>query len=257
MALLGSAASNPATQGMGINPYGFNGGTAPDVSGGSSSSPVSGLISGAAGGAGLGPYGALIGGGLGLLGSLFGNQPQQSTTTGENQQFLQQYRNVALQNQNNPAFAAAMSNLQAVSGQNPAGASAAMNPYMSAMNPLFAMLRQQAVTGANQQATQMGAFGGTGSQISGDIAGNLADQNQAAFNYQGFQQAMQNLLAASSGFMGLPGAQTGLLTPGLQSGGQTTTIPTQTNPFMGLLGGALAGAGATSPGGMFGKGFGS
>src|SRR5206468_3166475 len=61
-----------------------------------------------------------------------------------------------------------------------------MNPYLMQLNPFFAQQRQQAIEGANQQATLAGAFGGDRSQIGAATAGNLADQIQAGFNYQAF-----------------------------------------------------------------------
>src|SRR5437773_2531305 len=65
-----------------------------------------------------------------------------------------------------------------------------MNPYLSSLNPFFAQQRQQAVEGANQQATLAGAFGWDRSQIGAAIAGNQADQTQAGFTYQAFLDAM-------------------------------------------------------------------
>src|SRR5882672_1166510 len=59
-----------------------------------------------------------------------------------------------------------------------------MNPYLSQLNPFFAQQRAQAVQGANDLSTQMGAFGGDRSQIAALLAGQQADQTQAGFNVQ-------------------------------------------------------------------------
>jgi hypothetical protein len=140
----------------------------------------------------------------------------------------------------------------ALSGQ-PGAQAAFMNPYLSQMNPFFAQQRALAVQGANDQATQAGAFGGDRSQIGAAIAGNQADQTQAAFNYQGFQDAMQRALQASQLGFGAIGAgallpqqyasgQLGLLQQALGPYGQTQTQPLYQNRGAGILGGAATGA---------------
>lgn len=128
-----------------------------------------------------------------------------------------------------------------------------LNPYRNAMDPFFAQQRQQAVEGANQQATLAGAFGGDRSQIGAAVAGNQADQTQAGFNYQGFLEAMQRAQAASQMGFGAIGAgaflpqqyqsgQLGLLQQALGPYGQTQTQPLYRNAGAGAIGGALAGA---------------
>src|SRR5690242_5844462 len=72
-----------------------------------------------------------------------------------------------------------------------------MNTYLSQMDPFFAQQRARAVGSANDQATLAGAFGGTGSQVGAAQAGNLADQTQAQFNYQAFNDAQQRALQAA------------------------------------------------------------
>lgn len=145
---------------------------------------------------------------------------------------------------------------------NAGAAQSFLNPYLSQMNPFFAQQRALAVQGANDQATQMGAFGGDRSGIAAAQAGNLADQSQAGFNYQAFNDAMQRAgFAANLGY----GAQAqsaflpqqwasgnlGLLQQGLGPYGQTQTTKTQGDPFSQLLGLGLTFLG---PGGLLAKG---
>ena len=122
-----------------------------------------------------------------------------------------------------------------------------LNPYAQTMNPFWAQQRQQAVEGANQQATLAGAFGGDRSQIGAAAAGNFVDQNQAAAQMQAFEQAMQRAgFAANLGYGAsaqsafLPqqyyGGQLGLLNQGMGPYGQTQTTKTQGDPFSQLLG---------------------
>lgn len=201
-----------------------------------------------------------IGAGLGALSSLFGGGNQSQTTTGDpgQQKYLDQYRSMALAAQGDPAFAAAMRMFMGAGGMDQGAATGAMNPYLSAMNPWFDQMRQNAVMQANQQATRQGAFGGSGSDIGAAVAGNQADITHSQFNYQAFQDAMQRLLSSGQSLMQLPGARMGLMQPGLMSAGSTTTIPIQRDPFMGLLGGGLAGYGAQygkSQQGNMGMGF--
>jgi hypothetical protein len=122
-----------------------------------------------------------------------------------------------------------------------------LNPYLSQMNPFFQQQRQQAVNAANEQATLAGAFGGDRSQIGAAQAGNLADQTQAGFNYQAFNDAMQRALQASNLGYGAIGAgaflpqayqsgQLGLLQQGLGPTGSTQTQSTSSDLFSQLLG---------------------
>lgn len=121
------------------------------------------------------------------------------------------------------------------------------NPYLSQFNPFFAQQRQQAVEGANQQATLAGAFGGDRSQIGAATAGNLADQTQAGFNYQAFQDAMQRAQFASQLGFGATGlgaflpqqyqqGQLNLLGSAIGPYGQTQTQQMHRDPFSQLLG---------------------
>lgn len=130
----------------------------------------------------------------------------------------------------------------ALSGQ-PDAQQAFMNPYLSQMNPFFQQQRAGAVEGANQQSTLAGAFGGDRSQIGALLAGNQADQTQAQFNYQGFQDAMQRAAQAAQFGFGAIGAPIGLLQQGLGPYGQTQTTTQQTDPWSQLLGLGLTGAG--------------
>lgn len=121
------------------------------------------------------------------------------------------------------------------------------NPYAQMMNPFFAQQRALAVQGANDQATQMGAFGGDRSQIGAAVAGSQADQNQAGFQYQAFNDAMQRAMSAANLGYGasaqsalLPqqyaSGQLGLLNQGLGPYGQTQTQQTSGDPFSQMLG---------------------
>jgi len=129
-------------------------------------------------------------------------------------------------------------------------ASQFMNPYLSQMNPFFAQQRAQAVQGANDLSTQMGAFGGDRSQIAALLAGQQADQSQAGFNYDAFNQAMQRALSAANLGYGaaaqgafLPqqyaSGQLGLLGQAMGPYGQTQSQPTHNDPWS-QLGGILA-----------------
>lgn len=142
------------------------------------------------------------------------------------------------------------------------------NPYLSQMNPFFAQQRALAVQGANDQATQMGAFGGDRSQIGAAVAGGQADQNQAAFQVQAFNEAMQRAAQAANLGYGagaqaafLPqqyySGQLGLLNQGLGPYGQTQTQQTQSDPFSQLLGTGLSVASLFTRGGLFAKGVGA
>src|SRR6266566_1087416 len=140
-----------------------------------------------------------------------------------------------------------------------------MNPYLSSLNPFFAQQRQQAVEGANQQATLAGAFGGDRSQIGAAVAGNQADQTQAGFNYQAFLEAMQRAQSAAGMGLGAIGAgaflpqqyqsgQLGRCQQALGPYGQTQTQPLYRNAGAGAIGGALAGA-PLGPAGIIGGGL--
>ena len=118
--------------------------------------------------------------------------------------------------------------LAALSGN--AGAQAQfLNPYLSQMNPFFAQQRQQAVEGANQQATLAGAFGGDRSQIGAAVAGNQADQTQAGFNYQGFLEAMQR--AQNAAQMGFGAIGAGAFLPQLYQQGQLNLLGSAIGPY--------------------------
>lgn len=258
--------------------------------------PASGAVSGAGTGMAFGPWGALVGGGLGLLGSLFGNQPQQQNVTNTGDPalgaYLAQIRNLGMGAYNSlganakmdPNFLASMQSLgqmggmgteamAALMGQNPAGQQAAMNPYMSAMNPVFDRMRQAAVSQANLSTTS--PFGiGARQGLAASSALNGVGQQEASFNYQGFLDAMQHLMGVANLGLGATNAQQsggqwatmlpmlwqqmrmGLLTPGAMSNGangQQTTIPVNSNPFEMGLGGAIAGGSAANAWGQAGR----
>ena len=137
---------------------------------------------------------------------------------------------------------------------NAAAAQQFMNPYTATLDPYFAQQRALAVQGANDQATQMGAFGGDRSQIGAAVAGSQADQLQAAYRMQAFNDAMQRAgYAANLGYGAgaqaafLPqqyaAGQLGLLNQGLGPYGQTQTTQMQNDPFSQLLGLGLTAGG--------------
>src|SRR5438034_1080448 len=129
-----------------------------------------------------------------------------------------------------------------------------LSPYRAQMDPFFAQQRQQAIEQANQQATLAGAFGGDRSQIGAAVAGSQADQTQAGFNYQAFEDAMRRAgFAANLGF-GAVGAgaflpqqwqsgQLNLLNQALGPYGQTQTQQLHRDPWSQILGLGATGAG--------------
>ncbi len=238
----------------------------------------------AAAGASFGPWGALAGGAIGLLGGLFNGGPQTQTVTNTGDPALGRYldyvRQMAqgaygsLQNPSlSPGFSQSMGALgqmgsmgtdamSAMLGLNPAGASAAMNPYMSAMNPVFDRLRQAAVSQAGMSATSPFGIGSREGLATSTALKDVGNQ-EASFNYQGFTDAMNRLQGAAGLGLNADQAQMagsqwqtmlplmwqqmrmGLLSPGLMSNGantQTNEIPNTTNPFESGIGGALAGS---------------
>lgn len=164
-------------------------------------------------------------------------QPLQPNLPPEIAQAQQQYGNYAQ---------AGNLGLGALTGQ-PGAQGQFMNPYLNQMNPFFQQQRAGAVEGANQQSTLAGAFGGDRSQIGALLAGNQADQTQAQFNYQGFQDAMQRAAQAANLGFGAIGAraflpqqyaqgQLGLLSGGLGPYGMSSTSQTQEDPWKQLAG---------------------
>src|SRR6266550_433499 len=137
------------------------------------------------------PLGAVNALGIGGNG---GSQTVTMQVDPATQKYLDYIRQLALRQSGgaqaayNPYVQAGNLGLGALTGQ-PGGVQAFMNPYQQTLNPFFQQQRQQAVEGANQQATLAGAFGGDRSQIGALLAGNQADQTQAAFQYQGFEDA--------------------------------------------------------------------
>jgi len=114
-----------------------------------------------------------------------------------------------------------------------------MNPYQNTMAPYFAQQRALAVQGANDQATQAGAFGGSRSAIGAATAGNLADQTAAQFQYQGFNDAQQRALAAANMGFGAIGARAGLpqlLSQSLGPYGMNAVTTQTQDPTQQLLG---------------------
>lgn len=190
-----------------------------------------------------------------------GAKPQVTTTTLDKgtQDWVAQMRQSATGSLNNPLYQQGLQGfgttstlgnmgLSALTGS-PGAQNQFMNPFTQSMNPFFAQQRAQAVQGANDQSTLAGAFGGDRSGIAAAAAGNLADQNQAGFQYQGFNDAMNRALqAANLGFganqqlAGIPGQQAQAM--GMATGpyGQTQTTPQQRNVGAGILGGAATGA---------------
>lgn len=243
---------------------------------------LSGAAGGAATGASFGPYGALIGGGLGLLSSLFGgNKPQQQNQWDPDlRQYLQAVRGLGMSAYNqfqtpniDPGFTNSMQALQNYSGQgvgagrilmgqDQAGAQQAMNPYASAMQPVFDRMRQAAVSHAGLAATSPFGVGAREGLMTSNALTGVGNQ-EAQFNYQGWQDQMNRLLSVYNMGLGATGQQQaggqwltqlpmqwqqgrmGLLSQGLGSAGSETMIPQNRNLFESILGGATAGYGAT------------
>lgn len=154
----------------------------------------------------------------------------------------------------NPFIQAGTQGLSALTG----GSNAFLNPYMQQMNPFFAQQRAQAVQGANDQATLAGAFGGDRSQIGAAAAGNFADQNQAQFQYQGFNDAQQRAMqAAQMGFGAIGQSQQApfnILHAGMGPYGTTQTTSQTQDPFQTLMGLGLTAASFFPPTAPFARG---
>lgn len=138
--------------------------------------------------------------------------------------------------------------LGALTGQ--AGAqSQFMNPYLSAMNPVFQQLREQSLSAVDDRATQAGAYGGSRQGVARGVALGDVANTQAGFNYQGFQDAMNRAAQAANLGFGAIGAgaflpqqyqsgQLGLLQQAIGPYGQTQTQPGP-DPWSQLLGTGL------------------
>jgi hypothetical protein len=226
----------------------------------------------------------LIGAGMGLLSGLMNRKPQTQTTTDPSlQAYLDKIRGLGLNQYNamgggpGQGYDTSMQALQGLSGagteasnilmgKDPQGLTAAMNPFMSAMQPVFDRMRQAAATQARLGATSQFGYGSADAEAAQRAMLGVGD-TEAQFNYQGFNDLMSRMMGVNqlgySADMGLQAgsmlpmqyqlARMGLLQPGMQSATQRTTTPTQFDPFQAMLGGALAGAGA----GGFGRGFSS
>jgi len=185
----------------------------------------------------------------------------------------------------NPALTGAMSTLGGYGAAgltgldaqtDPTKAAAFMNPYTAAMDPVFAKLQAQAIQGANANATSAGAFGGSRAAVAqGQAISDIANQ-QAGFNYQGFQDAMSRALQTANLGLGATGLQANLgqyltnlplnqaqqrlqiLLGGIGPYGQTQSTQMQSDPFSQLLGLGITGASLFGSGGplagMFGGG---
>jgi hypothetical protein len=187
-------------------------------------------------------------------------------------QAMQAYRSYIQSGQNG---------LNAMNGD-PNAVKSYMSPYMAQMNPIFDLFRQQAQTGAMDEATLGGGGGAAfdnsraaamrGSAMAG------VDQQQAQFNYQGFQDAMQRAYGAAGMGMGAANSlfgggqyqdeaqqmwqarQLGLLEGGMGPTG--TSRPTTYSPLLQLGGlasmifghGGIGGGGGGGGGGNPGEG---
>lgn len=163
------------------------------------------------------------------------------------QRYVQQIRQAALPggslaSQYTPYVQGGNLGFSALTG-NAGAAGQFMNPYQSQLNPFFAQQRQQAIEQANQQATLAGAFGGDRSQIGAAVAGSQADQTQAGFNYQAFQDAMQRAAQAANLGFGAIGGQANLMQGAIGPYGQTQTQQMHPDFFSQLLGLGATGAG--------------
>jgi hypothetical protein len=161
------------------------------------------------------------------------------------------------------------------------------NQVVDAMHSDFDRQRQFGLQAANQQATAQGAFGGSRQAVLQAQNLDNVNQNEAStlanLRNTGYQQAFGNGLAANGALTnsGFNGAQLGLnaaggqlgfgdyrrgigmeqqnapwdnaqrglgiLSTGINGGGQTTTQPTYHNPLGGAIGGASAGFGIGGP----------
>jgi hypothetical protein len=133
-----------------------------------------------------------------------------------------------------------------------------MNPYLSTMDPLFDKLRQQSLNATRQNLTGQGAFGGSRTGVAEGTALGQIGQQQSAFNYQAFNDAMQRAQQAANLGMGANaslfnagdylmnrgrnwqlgglGALESAIGPYGQSTQSRTETPTQQSPLLGMLG---------------------
>lgn len=149
----------------------------------------------------------------------------------------------------------------------PTKAAAFMNPYTSAMDPVFAKLQAQAIQGANSNATSAGAFGGSRAAVAqGQALSDIANQ-EAGFNYQGFNDAMNRALQTANLGLGATGLQANLgqyltnlplnqaqqrlqmLLQGIGPYGTTQSQQMQSDPFSQLLGAGITAASLFGSGG--------
>jgi hypothetical protein len=211
----------------------------------------------------------------------------QQTLDPATQSYLSQLRSRAMGMQPYNAAAPSLNQASGLLGQygqqgllglqaqtNPAAAQQYMNPYLAALDPTFAKLRAQAGMGADQTATQAGAFGGSRADVlKGTELGNI-DQLQAQTNYGAYNDAMNramqsaNLGMGASGQLGqigqfltqLPVEQQGqiiqLLLGAIGPSQTTTTQPTQKNLLGDAGGGAAIGSKFGPVGAAIGGGIG-
>ena len=229
---------------------------------------------------------ALIGGGLlGAASSLFG--PKERTTTQQfgldpaTQAFLQQQRQLALQQaqrgpnqfltQAGQGFGGLTQNLGFAQQRGLGGIEQFFNPFqeqvIAGIQGDFDRQRQQAQMASQHQATLAGAFGGSRSavlqaELQGGVnrleAQQLGQLRQAGFSQASNQLLGQQRLAANLGLSGLQGMagvgqaigqqQLGNIRNlqgaiGPFQGTSTFTEPFFNNPFAGFLGGATTAAG--------------
>lgn len=160
-----------------------------------------------------------VGAGFGALKSIFGsNKPQQTTQSidPESQDYIRNMRANAMSfagrpmPQLDPTFLAALASMGGYSqaGQtglnamtDPNAAQTFMNPFTSAMNPVFDRMRAASMNMFNKNATAAGAFGARRNLGQG-AALNDVNQAQAQFSYQGFNDAMARAMALANMGMG-------------------------------------------------------
>ena len=177
-----------------------------------------------------GPAGAVIGGGAALLGG--DGKPQQTNTNVDpkTQAYLDQMRNLGL---------GAQGLVNAPSAYSAEAINSAMNPYINdvvkGVQGQYDYARQGASNATKQQATLQGAFGGSRAAVTEGARLGALDRAQAGdvanVLNAGYGQAVN--LAGMRGQEPLDryGKAMNIMNLGLGQPGQTTTVPTQTNPF--------------------------
>jgi len=160
-----------------------------------------------------------IGAGFGALKSIFGSNKPQETRQSIDPESQDYIRNMRAMSQMyagrpmpglDPSFLAALQGMggYAQAGQtglnamtDPTQAALFMNPFNAAMNPMFDRMRASSMNMFNKNATAQNAFGARRNLGQGAALADV-NQQQGAFNYQGFNDAMARAMQLANMGMG-------------------------------------------------------